>query len=186
MALFLHVCVCVCLCVLPTSIGKALKLTVCSDPLWFSLPQWNRTSWSSYSWSLGSGPPVTTVNSKGSSDYGGKAYTGRQFKVWKRGNVLTLVFSRNSLNALIAHHWTTMIDRQKINLLPVLPAFLKCANCVCCHVVMSPQSYLTLTWEWCGRCVHRWWPRSLDKPHSLGIGRRPGVTGHTEPPWSLN
>lgn len=43
-----------------TSIGKALKLTVCSEPLWFSFPQWKRTSFSSYSWSLGRGPPVTT------------------------------------------------------------------------------------------------------------------------------
>lgn len=43
-----------------TSIGKALKLTVCSEPLWFSFPQWKRTSLNSYSWSLGRGPPVTT------------------------------------------------------------------------------------------------------------------------------
>lgn len=37
-ALFMSVCD------YTTSMGKALKLTVCSDPLWFSFPQWNRTS----------------------------------------------------------------------------------------------------------------------------------------------
>ena len=58
-----RVCVGVCrVCVGSTSMGKALKLTVCSDPRWFSFPQWKRTSCSSYSWSLGRGPPVTTGN----------------------------------------------------------------------------------------------------------------------------
>lgn len=68
-----------CVCDYTTSIGKALKLTVCSDPLWFSLPQWNRTSWSSYSWSLGKGPPLTTDGSTENPRYDGK--TTRKQKI---------------------------------------------------------------------------------------------------------
>ena len=41
-----------------TSIGKALKLTVCSEPRVFSRPQWKRNSANSYSRPGGSAPPL--------------------------------------------------------------------------------------------------------------------------------
>lgn len=63
-----------------TSMGKALKLTVCSDPLWFSLPQWKRTSCSSYSWSLGKGPPLTTGSGAGTPRVRGKAIRRKGLK----------------------------------------------------------------------------------------------------------
>ena len=45
-----------------TSIGNALKLTVCSEPRQSSRPQWKRNSARSYSWSGGRGPPWMASN----------------------------------------------------------------------------------------------------------------------------